>query len=430
MTARGTAIFPNRREAIGLTAGALGFGAMVGRGRAQAPGPVVIVGGGFGGATCARMLRQLAPDIAVTLIEQNAEFVTCPFSNAVIAGLDPMAAITHGFGALDAAGVTRITDRAMAIDPDRKQVRLASGQSIGYERLVLSPGVDFKWDAIPGYDEATAQRLPHAWKAGPQTLLLRDQIMAMDDGGVVLMTVPPTPFRCPPGPYERASLIAHYLKTHKPRSRIVIVDANDSFSKMRLFKEAWAALYPDHLQWVPFSQAGGLLRVDADTLSIETDFESFAGAVINVIPPQRAGAIAIDAGLTEGGDWCPIDGASFESRVVPFIHVLGDAAIAGAMPKSGFSAGAQGKVCARAIVALMRGEAVGTPSFINTCYSLVAPDYGISVADVFRLGADGAIAAVQGAGGTSPLGSSPEVHALEAEYARGWYGSITAEIYG
>jgi sulfide dehydrogenase [flavocytochrome c] flavoprotein subunit len=424
----------NRREALKLVAMA-GLAGLVpavlpGRALAQATGRVVIVGGGFGGGTCARTLARLAPALSITLIEQNPSYITCPFSNGVIAGIDDIAAITHEFGAIEAAGVTRIQDRAVAIDPDRKEVRLAGGEPVPYDRLVLSPGIDFKWDAIEGYDEAASQVMPHAWKAGPQTLLLRSQIEAMEDGGVVVMTIPPTPFRCPPGPYERASLIAHYLKTNKPRSKIILVDANDGFSKQGLFREGWAALYPDQLEWIPFSQAGGLLSVDPQTLTIETDFETVTGAVINIIPPQRAGAIAVDAGLADGGDWCPIDSASFESRVIPGIHVLGDSAIAGAMPKSGFSAGAQGKVCARAIAALMSGESVGVPSFINTCYSLVAPDYGISVADVFRVGEDGAIAAVQGAGGVSPTGQSAEVHALEAEYARGWYASITTEIYG
>lgn len=421
---------PNRRTVLSM-AGAAALAGLAGTPvRADASGRVVIVGGGFGGATCARMLRQHAPGIAVTLVEQNPNFVTCPFSNGVIAGLDSLESITHDFGGLEAAGVTRIEDRALAVDADKREVRLAGGTTLSYDRLVLSPGVDFKWNAIEGYDEAASQIMPHAWKAGAQTLLLRRQLEEMEDGGLVLMTIPPTPFRCPPGPYERASLIAHYLKTRKPRSKIMLVDANDGFSKQGLFREAWAALYPEHLEWVAFSQAGALQRVDAAGLGIETDFETMSGAVVNVIPPQRAGAIAVDAGLTDGGDWCPIDATSFESTVIPGIHVLGDATIAGAMPKSGFSAGAQAKVCARAIAALMAGEPVGAPSFINTCYSLVAPDYGISVADVFRLGPDGAIVAVQGAGGVSPTGQTAEFHALEAEYARGWYASITTEIYG
>jgi NADPH-dependent 2,4-dienoyl-CoA reductase/sulfur reductase-like enzyme len=419
----------SRRDVLKMVGAATVASLAATRGSAQATGRVVVVGGGFGGATCARYLRAVAPQIAVTLVEPSAAFVTCPFSNGVIAGLDDIDSITHGFDGLRAAGVEVVQDRVTGIDPVAKSVTLAGGATLAYDRLVLSPGIDFKPSAIEGYDAAAMERMPHAWKAGPQTLLLRDQLRAMADGGTVVMTVPQNPFRCPPGPYERASLIAHYLKTEKPKSKLFVVDAKDSFSKQKLFQEGWAALYPDLLEWVPFAEAGNLLRVDPATLTVYTEFAEMTADVVNVIPPQRASDLVHDSGLTGGEDWCVVDQSTFESTVAPDIHILGDAAISGAMPKSGFSAGSQAKFCAHVIAALQSGAEAPTPSFINTCYSLVAPDYGISVADVFRV-TDGVIKAVEGAGGSSPVGASPEFRKAEADYARGWYASITSEIYG
>jgi sulfide dehydrogenase [flavocytochrome c] flavoprotein chain len=397
---------------------------------AQARGRVVVVGGGFGGASCARYLRRAGPELQVTLVEPGETFVTCPFSNTVIAGLNGIDAVTHRFDGLTRAGITVARDRVTAINASAKTVTLGGGNTLPYDRLVVSPGIDFKWRAIEGYDEPASEILPHAYKAGPQTLLLRRQLEAMPDGGVVVMTVPANPFRCPPGPYERASLIAHYLKTSKPRSKLMLFDAKDMFSKQGLFLEAWRALYGNLIEWVPFAKAGNLVRVDPRTKTIYTDFAEQKGDVINVIPPQRAGLLVDSAGLAGGGDWCAVNQSTFESTVAPGIHVIGDACIAGAMPKSGFSAGSQGKVVAYAIAALQAGQAAPTPSLINTCYSLVAPDYGISVADVYRVGANGAIAAVQGAGGVSPTGAAAAFRQQEADFARGWYASITTEMYG
>ena len=243
-------------------------------------------------------------------------------------------------------------DSAVSLDPAARSVMLAGGQTLPYDRLVLSPGIAFRWGALEGYDEAAAERMPHAWKAGPQTALLRAQLEAMDDGGVVAIAVPEPPFRCPPGPYERASLIAHYLKTAKPRSKLLILDASDSFSKQDLFTAAWQELYPGLIEWVPRSQGGQVIRVDPEAMVLHTDFEEVAVAVANVIPPQHAADIARAAGLDEGRGWCAIDGRTFESTVHPGVHLLGDAILAGAMPKSGFSANSQAKVCAAAIAAL------------------------------------------------------------------------------
>ena len=398
--------------------------------RAAASGRVVIVGGGFGGATCARMLRKFAPGIDVTLVEPNETFITCPFSNAVIGGLAEMASITHSYNGLRRAGVTLVRDSVTAIDAERKNVRLGSGSSLPYDRLVLSPGIDIKWRAIEGYDEAASAVLPHAWKAGAQTILLRRQLEEMPDGGVVVMTIPANPFRCPPGPYERASLIANYLKTRKPRSKLILLDAKDTFSKQGLFIEGWKQLYGPLIEWVPFGQNGNLVRVDPATKTIYTEFVEQKADVANIIPPQRSAAIVDTAGLAGRGDWCNVNPTTFESVVAPGIHIVGDAIVAGAMPKSGFSAGSQAKVCAQAIAALQSGETPSIPSFINTCYSLVGPDYGISVVDVFRVAPDGAITAVVGAGGVSPLGASAAFRKQEAEYGRGWYVSQTSEMFG
>ena len=398
--------------------------------RAAARGRILVIGGGFGGATCARFLRRFGPDLEVTLVEPNETFITCPFSNAVIGGLIEMSAITHSYDGLRKAGVNMVRDSVAAIDAEKRNVRLAGGATLPYDRLVLSPGVDFKWGAVEGYDEAAAQIMPHAWTAGAQTVLLRRQLEAMPDGGVVVMTIPANPYRCPPGPYERASLIANYLKTRKPKSKLILLDAKDNFSKQGLFVEGWKQLYGPLLEWIPFAQNGNLVRVDPAAMTVYTEFGEQKGDVVNVIPPQRAASLVHTAGLTGGGDWCAINPTTFESKITPNIHIIGDSIIAGAMPKSGFSAGSQAKVCAFAIAALQGGETPSAPSFINTCYSLVAPDYGITVVDVFRATPDGSIAAVQGAGGVSPTGASAAFRKQEAEYARGWYASATTEMFG
>jgi sulfide dehydrogenase [flavocytochrome c] flavoprotein subunit len=310
-----------------------------------------------------------------------------------------------------------VRGRVSTVDPDAKSITLDGGDTIAYDRLIMSPGIDFKWDAIEGYDEAAAELMPHAWKAGPQTNILRRQLEAMPDGGVVAIAPPGNPFRCPPGPYERASLIAHYLKAEKPRSKVLILDAKDSFSKQGLFQAGWAELYGDLIEWVPFSEGGNVARVDPATNTIFTDFDEHKVDVANIIPPQRSNRLVDTAGLADGGDWCPINQTTFESTIHANIHVLGDASIAGRMPKSGFSANSQAKDPA-------------SPSFINTCYSLVAPDYGISVAAIYRIIDDGTIAPVAGAGGVSPSDAPASTRALEAEYARGWYASITSDMFG
>ena len=319
----------------------------------KSAGRVVIVGGGFGGASCAKYLSRLAPGLEVTLVERYSRFITCPFSNAVLGGLYEIDYITHGYDALkDSHGVSVVHDNASEIDPVAKTVSLAGGSKLKYDRLVVSPGIDIQWGAIDGYDEAASKTIPHAWKAGSQTLLLRKQLEEMPDGGVVIIAAPRNPFRCPPGPYERASLIAHYLKQAKPRSKILIYDAKEKFSKQPLFQQGWQALYPGMIEWISESEGGAIESVDASKMTVHPTFgEPRKADVINMIPPQKAGAIAHAAGLNGDGAWCPVNQRTFESAVHKDIHVIGDAAIASPMPKSGFAASSQGKVCAAAIVA-------------------------------------------------------------------------------
>ncbi|WP_068876817.1 NAD(P)/FAD-dependent oxidoreductase [Phenylobacterium sp. CCH9-H3] len=419
---------PSRRRVLaGLAAGAATLSS--GRAAAQAGGRVVVVGGGFAGATCARALKTEAPRLTVTIVEPNARFLACPLSNGVVAGLRPLEAQSFAYGGIEGAGVRIARQAAVAVDPTRRRVRLADGSDIAYDRLVIAPGVDLDFTALPGYDAAAAEVLPHAWKAGEQTLLLRRQLEAMDDGGLFVMAIPANPFRCPPGPYERASLVAHYLKTRKPRSKLLLLDAKDNFSKQRLFEAAWRELYPGMIEWVSLSFGGRVTAVDTSTRTLRTEFGEHRAAVANVIPPQRAGAIAQAAGVADATGWCPVDPVTFESPLQPGVHVIGDAAIGGAMPKSAFTANAQAKVCASAIVALLAGAAPATPKLINTCYSLVAPDYGISIAGVYEP-RGGLLAEVPGSGGVSPLDAPREVRALEASYAEGWFRTITSEVFG
>ena len=396
--------------------------------RAQTAPRVIVIGGGFGGATAARFLRRADPHIDVVLLEPNATFIACPFSNEVIIGERDIAAQRFTYQGVTAAGVRVMPAAATAIDPTRRSVTF-SGNQLNYDRLILSPGIDIAWGALPGYDEAAAERMPHAWKAGEQTLLLRRQLEAMPDGGVVVISAPANPYRCPPGPYERASLIAHYLKTHKPRSKVILLDAKDIFSKQKLFQAAWQSLYPGLLEWVSLSDGGKVTRVDPATNTFETDFDSHKADVANVIPPQRAGAIAAVAGVADRTGWCPIDPATFESKLQPGIHVIGDAAIAGAMPKSAFAANAQAKVCAESVAQLLAGSTPAEPRLINTCYSLVAPGNAISVAGVYRP-VNGQLTDIAGAGGVSPLDAPAGQRTQEAAYADAWFKTITAETFG
>ena len=396
---------------------------------AQGAPKVVVIGGGFAGASAARFLKQADPKIAVTLVEQSATFTACPFSNGVVAGLRVITDQQFGYDKVSASGVTVVIQPGTAIDAQGREIMLGNGSRLAYDRLIMAPGIDLRWDGLPGYDEAAAVQMPHAWKAGEQTVLLRRQLEAMEDGGTVVISAPANPFRCPPGPYERASLVAHYLKTKKPKSKLIVLDAKDTFSKQRLFQNAWKELYPDHLEWVSLSKGGKVTSVDPKTKTFKTDFGDHKADVANVIPPQKAGAIAQSAGVADRSGWCPIDPVTFESKLVPNIHVVGDAGIMGGMPKSAFSANAQAKACADAVAALLAGQKPAEPRLINTCYSLVAPDYGITVAGVYKP-TNGLLADIEGAGGVSPADAPRAQRALEAEFAEGWFRTITSEVFG
>ena len=419
----------NRRQVLqsallGASAAAIPISAM-----AQTDARIVIIGGGFGGATAALMLKRLLPASQITLIELNERFTACPFSNLVIAGLRDLAAQRFSYDALDAAGITRIVNVARDVDAEEQTVTVGLDTVISYDKLILSPGIDFRFDALEGYDLEATENLPHAWKAGPQTTLLQQRLRALEDGQTVLMSVPPAPYRCPPGPYERASLIAHYLKTQKPRSKLIVLDAKEQFSKMALFEEAWAEHYPEHLEWRGASNDGTVSRVDAATGEVFTDFETFQSSAINVIPPQKAGFIAERAGVADATGWCPIDPLSFASTLQSDIHVIGDATIAAPMPKSAFSANLQGKVCAIAIARSLSGLAPEPTVLANTCYSYTTPDEAISIAGVYS-NADGQLSSVTGAGGVSPLAADTSIRNAEAAQADHWFDTITTEAFG
>lgn len=416
-----------RKAVLGITAAAAAL-ARPATPRAQASGRVVVVGGGFGGAACARALKRARDDLHIILIEPNAVFTSCPFSNAVIAGLREIEAQQFGYDKIAADGVTLIAQAVTMIEPERRSVMTADGVALPYDRLVLSPGIDFHLEALPGYDATASEKMPHAWKAGAQTLLLRKQLEAMADGGTVAIAIPANPSRCPPAPYERASLIAHYLKAKKPRSKVLILDAKDTFSQQRLFEKAWKELYGDMIERIGLSQGGRVTSVDSATRTIVTEFGNYTPDVANVIPPQRAALIAEIAGAADATGWCPIDPVTFESKLVRNVHVIGDACLGGGIPKSASAASAQGKACAAAIIDILAGRTPEAPRLTGVCYNVVAPTYGFSLAGSYQPRGD-IFAEVEG-GATSPVDAPRELRAREASEAERWFDTITAETFG
>jgi sulfide dehydrogenase [flavocytochrome c] flavoprotein subunit len=410
------------------TAGAasLGFPALL---RAAPPkARVVVVGGGYGGVIAAKYILMADPGIRVTLIEKDPLYISCPLSNEVLGGERELDSLIFNYRGLTRRGVAVVQDEITEINAANKYVRGSSGNRYNYDKLVVSPGVDFSFDKIDGMSAAAADILPHAWKAGPQTINLRKQLQAMPDGGVFYIVAPPNPFRCPPGPYERAAQVAHFFSHHKPKSKIIILDAKDAFSKQGLFTAGWKRYYGDMIEWVSGASGGIIEAVKPDTKTLIGEVEEFQGDVVNLIPHQQAGVIAQRAGLTDESGWCPVDQQTFESRIHPDVHVIGDACVAGAMPKSGYAANSQGKVCAATIVAAVNGWEVPEPSYVNTCYSIIAPDYGISVAGVYEL-KDGEIVGVEGAGGLSPSDADAKTRAIEVQFALGWFRNITADMF-
>jgi sulfide dehydrogenase [flavocytochrome c] flavoprotein subunit len=398
--------------------------------RAQnASARVVVIGGGFGGATCARLLRRADPRLAVTLVEQSRTYTASPMSNAVIAGLRELSAQQFGYEAFAGDGVTVAISAASAIDPHARTVTLGTGPSLTYDRLVLAPGIDFRWDAIAGYDEAASALMPHAYRGGEQITLLRRHLEAMDDGGLVVVAAPVNPARCPPAPYERASLIAHYLKRSKPRSKVIVLDAKDSFTMQKLFQNAWSELYPGLVEWVSVSSGGGLASVDPKTRTLSTDFDKYEAAVANVIPPQKAGRVAELAGVADRTGWCPVDPMTFESRLQPNIHVIGDAAIAGAMPRSASAANSQANICAAAIIGLFAGRTPVAPTLTSSCFSLLAPAYAISQRGTYRPVNDQYNEAEPGIV-VSPLAAARDLRGAEAKEAATWFTEITTGVFG
>ncbi len=391
---------------------------------------VVVVGGGAAGAIAARYVKKMNKAIDVTLIEANEHYHTCFMSNEVLGGERQFKTLRFGYKGLARHGVNVVKAKATGVDHKKKMVTTDAGRKYKFDRLVLAPGIDFLWNKIENYDEAASQRMPHAWKAGPQTTLLKKQIESMSDGGTVIIAPPANPFRCPPGPYERACQIAHYLKKHKPKSKVLVIDAKDKFSKKGLFTQGWKDRYDGMIEWMAGSETGGgVVAVHSSKNTVSTELDDFPAEVINVIPPQKAGHIAQVSGCADDSGWCPVHLDTFESTRHPGVHVIGDASIATGMPKSGYAANSQAKVCAAAVVASLGGKSMGTPSYVNTCYSIVAPDYGISVAAVYRLAADKSkISKV--AGGLTPMDASDEARRREVLYAHSWFENIVVDTFG
>ena len=408
--------------AAGLMSGcaSVGGGANIGK--------VVVVGGGYGGATAAKYLRMFSEGtVDVTLVEPNATFISCPISNLVVGGYKTMADITTPYDNLQARhGVKLVKDMVTAIDPVKKVVKLAGGGELPYDRVIVSPGIDFMWETLPGMASAAAKdKVLHAWKAGPQTVALRKQLEAMPDGGVYALTIPQAPYRCPPGPYERACMVASYFKKAKPKSKVIIFDANDDIqSKKGLFMKAWSEHYKGIIEYRPKHK---VVDVDSATNTLKFEFnDDFKASVANVVPDMRAGDIAVKTGLaTANKRWCEIDWQTHESIAVKGVHVLGDSLqIAPLMPKSGHMANQHAKVCAAAVVSLLQGKAPpALPIYANTCYSFVTDEDVVHVASVHKYDAEKkTMLTVPGSGGVSSAASE-----LEGRYAHAWARNIWAD---
>lgn len=405
------------------------------RRRSHSAARVVIVGGGFGGATAAKQLRLLDSTLDITLIEPKSHYITCPGSNWLLAGLTDLGTLTLDYQVLrERHAIEIINDHVTHIEADQRELVLASGQRVAYQRLILSPGIDFRWEAIDGYDAQVAQRFPHAWQAGSQTLTLAQQLQTLTPGGVVLMSIPADPYRCPPGPYERASLMAWWLKQHNPRAKIILLDHKRSFSKQALFETLWNRHYGfgtarSLIEWHSLAD-NPVQTFDAGRKTLITEFgDHFSGDIINIIPPQRAAAWLEGTGLTDASGWCPIQPSTSQSLLHPDIHVIGDAAQFAPLPKSAFAANSEAKACALAVFALLNDRPPESPVWLNTCYSLVTPEQGISVAGVYQLDQAQRISGIAGAGGVSPSLSEESLR-LEARYAKSAYRQLLANSFG
>jgi sulfide dehydrogenase [flavocytochrome c] flavoprotein subunit len=395
---------------------------------AQGAPRVAIVGGGFGGVSCARALRKINPRIAVTLIEANPVYTAPPHSNTVLAGLSDLKSQQFGYDSIKAMGVDVVFAPLAGIDRAKRTLLLGNNQNVQFDRLVVSPGIAFQPDSLEGYDKAAMAVMPPAFTSNDEIALLRRQLEAMNDGDAVIITVPVNPARCPPAPYERASLIAYYLKTHKPRSKVIVLDAKESFTMQKLFQAAWKELYPGLIDWVGLSDGGAPTRVDVKTRTVSTDFDKFSGGVVNIIPPQRAGDAAKVAGVADRTGWCPVDPLTFESTLQKGMHVIGDAAIAGAMPRSASAAQSQGAICAAAIAVLLAGQKPATPVLRSSCFSLIAPDYAISQRGSYKP-VDGQYVEAEPVI-ISAADAPRTVRAKEAAEADDWFHRITRDTFG
>jgi sulfide dehydrogenase [flavocytochrome c] flavoprotein chain len=387
-----------------------------------------VIGGGVGGATTAKYLAKGSERLDLTLVEPKAQYTTCFFSNLCLAGLRSLESLTLGYETLaQKYGVNVIHDTVTAIDSVTKKVSLEGGAKLSYDRVVLAPGIAFKGGTIYGYDDAATEIMPHAWTAGPQTRLLRQQLESMKDGGVFVLVAPPNPFRCPPGPYERVSLIAYYFKQYKPRAKILILDTKDSFFAQDLFEDGWNRHYPGMIEWLPGQFTGGIKAVDVKGQLIKTAGDTFKADVANVIPAQEAGRLAHTAHLVDQSGWCPVDPMTFESKLQPGIHVIGDAAEAGNMAKSAFASNSQAKVCAFAILAALTGSERCAPHLFNTCFTLLAADDAVTSAISYR--AEPETIKVNEFF-LSKLGDNAETRRKAAREANGWYAAFTHDVFG
>ena len=408
----------------GAVAGSLAMPSLsLGQGKPK----VVVIGGGAGGATAARYIaKDSKGEIDVTLIEASKQYYTCFFSNLYLGGFRDYASIGHSYDGLAVNhGVNVIHDWAMSVDGSAKTVKLASGATVSYDKLILSPGIDMKYESVPGYSIDAQDSMPHGWKSGSQVQLIKAQVEAMKEGGTFLMVPPPNPYRCPPGPYERISMIAHILKEKNPTAKILVIDPKEKFSKQSLFMEGWDTHYSGMVEWIGADFHGGIKNVNPDTLEVETEDETFKGDAASVVPGQRAGAIAAAAGVTDG-DWAPIIPATMASKADPNIHVLGDASVASAMPKSGFSANSQAKVAANAIRGELTGSKVFPARFANTCWSLIATDDGVKVGANYKAG-DEKIEVVDKF--ISKTGEDSALRKATYEESEGWYSGITSDMF-
>lgn len=426
-------IYSSRRRFIqwgaGIGAASLGGFPYIALGASH---KIVIIGGGVGGTTAAGYLKKLDPSLEVTLIEAMPYYYTGFMSNEVVVGERPIDSIKFDYEVLIKMGVRVVIDVASQLNPEKKEVITQGGAKFPFDRCIVSPGIDFKWETIAGYNAQIAEKIPHAWKAGPQTVTLRQQIESLTDGEPVIMIAPPPPYRCPPGPYERASLIAMYLKANKPKSKVIILDMKDNFSKKELFEEGWRH-FNYKIEWIPSAEDGVVSHIDPIQKAVYTkEFNTeYKGGVINIIPPQKAGRIAHVADLVDDSGWCPINRKTFESQKHPDIYVIGDAASTSEMPKAAHAANVQGKICAMSILASLRGESLADPTYINVCYSLVEKSYGLSVASVYRYEKSSNLIKTVSMSMSPPLADLPDpgYRKREVEYAHGWFQSIIKDSF-